>query len=108
MAEAALTEWGVFMLMCGACMEVNPSEIQRGNCLAAHRHAGCRSAVGAWHVGSPFGKVNHITLFTVIDDEALFERAVKIAIKEAGCFERPERSSMVGIPVSRVGGLGRK
>jgi hypothetical protein len=53
------------------------------------------------------GKVNHITLFTVID-EALFERAVKIAIKEAGGFESPEPGIMLDIPVSRVWGLGRK
>ena len=54
------------------------------------------------------GKVNHITLFTVIDDEALFERAVKIAVKEAGGFESPEHGIMLDIPVSRVWGLGRK
>ena len=54
------------------------------------------------------GKVNHITLFTIIDDDALLERAIKAATKEAGGFDSPEHGIMLDIPVARTWGLGRK
>jgi hypothetical protein len=54
------------------------------------------------------GKVNHITLFTIINDEALLERAIKVATTEAGGFDSAEHGIMLDIPVSRVWGIKQK
>lgn len=52
------------------------------------------------------GKVNHFTLFTVIDDDVLLERAIRAAQIKAGGFTTPENGIMFVVPVARAWGLG--